>query len=270
MAQEFSYTGLVTPGDANAEGELSLPMLVTKIIDVATMHANSLHIGNPDMADSGCGWVLARFSIEATRLPEIYESYTLSTWIESLNRRFSTRDFELRGADGSPIGWCRSIWMAMNYATRESHDLRMLNLDDSEIKGTGVPIPLQAKHQIILPHGATAEAGKLVATHPTVTHRYGYTDVDFYRHVNTVRHVALILDQFSLAEHDANRVSRFEIAFMRETPAGTVVDIHQSTEPGESGITTFSLSAVGDPSTPLLYARVRMTPRQGQEQAKAE
>lgn len=268
MAEEYSYSGRVAAGEANAEGELSLPVLVTKIIDVATDHANALHIGNPDMADIGCGWVLSRFTVEALRYPEIYENYTLTTWIENLNRRFSTRVFELRGADGSPIGWCRSIWMAMNYTTRESHDLRVLNLDATDIKGTGVPIALQAKHRIILPQGSQEEAGKLIATHPVVTHRYGFSDLDFYRHVNTVRHVALLLDQFSLKEHDANRVTRFETAFLRETPPGTVVQIMRASDPDSPGVTSFSLVPTDDAASPLLYARVRLSPRQGQ--AKAE
>ncbi len=265
---EYAYCGRVTPGEANAEGELSLPVLVTKIIDVATDHANSLHIGNPDMADLGCGWVLVRFSIEARRYPEIYENYTLATWIESMNRRFSTRVFELRGGDGSPIGWCRSIWMAMNYATRESHDLRMLNLDASEIKGAPVPISLQAKHQIILPPGAADEPGKLIANYPVVTHRYGYSDVDFYRHVNTVRHVALILDQFSLKDHDDKRVDRFEISFMHETPPASLVNILRCSDPASPEVTAFSIVPDGNPASPLLFSRVRMVSRQ--QQAKAE
>lgn len=268
MAKEYTYRGLVTPGEANAEGELALPVLVTKIIDVATDHAQALHIGNPDMADIGCGWVLSRFTIEVLRYPTNYENYTLTTWIESMNRRFSTRDFEIRGADGSPIGWCRSIWMAMNYKTRESHDLRVLNLDEEDIKGTPVPIPPQAKHRLILPVGTPEEAGKLIATHPIVTHRYGYSDVDFYRHVNTVRHVALLLDQFPLEEHDANRVTRFEIAFLHETPPDTVVDIMRAAEPQSPEVTSFSLVPPGDPASPLLYARVRLSPRQ--QQANAE
>lgn len=262
MAQEYAYCGRVTPGEANAEGELSLPVLVTKIIDVATCHANSLHIGNPDMEPIGCGWVLSRFSIEVLRYPAIHESYTLITWIESMNRRFSTRVFELRGADGSPIGWCRSIWMAMNYKTRESHDLRALHLDTSDIKGAGVPIPLQAKHRIILPPGSSEEAGKLTATHQTVTHRYGYSDLDSYRHVNTVRHVALLLDQFSLEEHDTSRVTRFETAFLHEIHPDAMVDILRASELSATGVTSFTIVPTGNATSPLLYARVRMTQRQ--------
>ena len=262
MAQEYLYSGRVTPGDANAEGELALPVLVAKIIDVATAHACSLHIGNPDMADKGCGWVLARFSIEVTRYPEIYENYSLVTWIENLNRRFSTRVFELRGSDGKAIGWCRSIWMAMNYTTRESHDLQMLNLPPSEIKGIGVPIALQAKHRAILAQGSREESGKLVSSHPIVTHRYGFSDLDFYRHVDTVNHVALILNQFSLEDHDIKRVTRFEIAFMHETPPNTTVNILRAQEPESPDITCFSLTDTKNPAIPMIFSRVRMTPRQ--------
>lgn len=62
---EESY--FLSAGETNAEQELSLPVLTTKIIDIATAHANSLGIGNPSMKEMKAGWVLSRLTIEIDR-----------------------------------------------------------------------------------------------------------------------------------------------------------------------------------------------------------
>ena len=48
---------------------MSVPVLVSKIIDVATAHANALGIGNPSMVEMRAGWILSRVSVEMVRWP---------------------------------------------------------------------------------------------------------------------------------------------------------------------------------------------------------
>ena len=67
MTPEFKQTFFLSAGETNAEQEISLPLLTSKIIDIATAHANSLGIGNPAMEARGCGWVLSRIAIEMGR-----------------------------------------------------------------------------------------------------------------------------------------------------------------------------------------------------------
>jgi len=64
MKQEYTESHFLSAGEVNAEGEMSLPILASKIIDIATAHANSLGIGNPDMPDTDMGWVLSRLTVE--------------------------------------------------------------------------------------------------------------------------------------------------------------------------------------------------------------
>lgn len=55
MSSVFSQSFFLSAGEANAEQEISLALLTSKIIDIATAHANSLGIGNPSMEALGCG-----------------------------------------------------------------------------------------------------------------------------------------------------------------------------------------------------------------------
>ena len=46
---KLSQTFFLSANDTNAQAEMSLPVLTSKIIDIATAHAKSLGIGNPAM-----------------------------------------------------------------------------------------------------------------------------------------------------------------------------------------------------------------------------
>lgn len=59
----------------------------------------------------------------------------------------------------------------------------------------------------------------------TGTYTFGYCDVDFNRHVNTIRYIERFMDQWPMEHYDHYLVSRFEIVFMRECRYGATVNI---------------------------------------------
>ena len=46
---------------------------------------------------------------------------------------------------------------------------------------------------------------------------FRYSDIDFNRHVNTLRYICVILNMFPLEFYDSHFIGRFEITFMKET-----------------------------------------------------
>ena len=257
---KLTGTYFLSAGDCNAQGELSLPVLTSKIIDIATAHANSLGIGNPSMEHLGYGWILSRIAIEMQTYPKVNEQYSVSTWIESFNRHFSVRNFMVADSEGNPCGYATSVWMVLNWNTRENAGTSHLSLAPEMISGDTVPIGRIGKHRAIIdptdeqtPHSGTA----LLATAPATLRTFGYADLDFYRHVNTVRYVALILNCFTLEQMDANEVERMEMAFMREGRYGETVRLLRA----DIGPHTSFALADADDGTPLLSASVALRPR---------
>ncbi|MBR6490165.1 MAG: acyl-[Muribaculaceae bacterium] len=51
----------------------------------------------------------------------------------------------------------------------------------------------------------------------TETHRFRYSDIDFNGHVNTVRYIEHLVNQFPMQHHANNMVKRLELAFVKET-----------------------------------------------------
>lgn len=274
----FSQSFFLSAGEVNAEGEMALPLLVSKIIDIATAHANSLGIGNPSMAAMHRGWVLSRLALEMERYPLVNCHYTLTTWVEMWTRHFSERIIMVSDEEGRPYGYCRTVWMVLDYETRESVGLSHLSLPAAAVIPDECPIPRQGRHfQILSPDAEDLPKGAVRANASAVSHTFLYTDLDYYRHVNTVRYVSLLLNRFTLRDFDETMVRRLELAFLHEATYGQTVTIlrHDTltadepsadgSTPEQSGSTTeavssFYLTDTTD-ATPILFAKIARTGR---------
>ena len=245
MTNVFEDSWFLSAGEVNAEGEMSLPVLTSRIIDIATAHANSLGIGNPSMQSLGCGWVLSRLSIEMERYPRVNDTYRISTWVEGWNRHFSTRNFAVSDASGNPLGYASSVWMVLNYNTRENAGLSHLHLAPDMICSEKVPIARSGRHTVTKP------------SCPVRSYTFKYCDLDFYRHVNTVRYLELLLNSFTLEEMDDCVVRRLDLAFMHEGRYGETVNILSQRDGSQIDL-ALADAASGEP---LLAAGVELCSR---------
>lgn len=200
----------LTPSFCNAQRELPLPLLVSQIIEIATDHANDLGIGFLYMEDKG--WVLSRLSVEMKRWPRVGEHYYLQTWVESWNKHFSERCFSVESKEGDVLGYARTVWMIIDLASHKSYGTAGFELPPDKIANAICPILRQQRHK---PFEATIINNYI----------FKYTDLDYYRHVNTVRHIELLLNQFPLGLYDSHNLYRFEIAFMHEAKYGDKVEL---------------------------------------------
>lgn len=251
----------LTAGETNAEQELSLPLLVTRLIDVATTHANSLGIGNPSMSDINGGWILSRLTIEMDSYPKVNTSYSISTWVESTNRHFSTRAFKIEGEDGVILGYARSIWLVMDIQNHTNLGLSHITIPADMIPDIEVPIERQARHVPIVTAAddKAVAKGALVASYLPFDYTFQYSDLDFYRHVNTVRYVNLLINRFTLEEHDASFINRLELSFLHEAKYGMKTELLRSDLYSEMH-SAFQLSSKEDGQL-LLFARIRRKTR---------
>ena len=261
MEPFIEKTYFLSASDANAEGEIALTTLTRNIIDIATDHANSLCIGNPTMEDMNAGWILSRLTIDLEDSPKVNSVYVLKTWIEDFNRHFSARCFSIASPEGKIYGYCRTIWLVMDAVNHKNLGLSHLNLPKEMISGESAPIPRQEKHFPIVSDN-DPQGKSIKATASPFKYRFQYCDLDFYRHVNTVRYVRLLLDQFSLKEHDETRVKRIELSFLHEASYGMDTELLRSDDKADPLLSSFQLSDTNTQNA-LLFARVQRIQRLG-------
>jgi len=203
----FSKTYYLAAGECNPQGELPLTLLMTRIIEVATLHANSWGVGYARLIQENQVWVLSRVTIEMTAYPRVNENYRLTTWIEDYNRHFSQRNMRIDDAEGNPLGYVRTIWMVIDMNTRASVDISQLAYIRENVSDLQCPIePMSRLHPI--------QDGR------AINYTFGYMDCDFNRHVNTVRYLSHLMNLFDMERYDHNFISRMEISFVKETRYG--------------------------------------------------
>ncbi len=173
--KEFRQEFFLTAAECNPEKEMPLSLVMTRIIEMATLHANAWGVGYAKMIESNQGWVLSRVTVEMTRYPKVNEPYSFTTWIESYNRHFSQRNMEIRDHNDEVIGYVRTIWMVIDFATRESVDISKLSYISENISGRECPIAPQGRLKTVEPSR-------------TAAYTFGYMDCDINRHVNTVKY----------------------------------------------------------------------------------
>ena len=220
--KEFSKTYYLAAGECNPQGEMPLTLLMTRIIEIATWHANSWGVGYARLIQDNQVWVLSRVTIEVTAMPRVNEEYTLTTWIEDYNRHFSQRNMRLDDAQGNPLGYVRTIWMVIDMNTRASVDISQLGYIRENISDLPCPIEPQSRLRPIQQGHA-------------IDYVFGYMDCDFNRHANTVRYLAHLMNLFDMDCYDHYFISRMEIAFIKETRYGeTAQFIIDDTDPMDS------------------------------------
>lgn len=218
----FEKKFFLTAGESDARGEMPMTLVAERVIEVATNHANILGIGYANLSPEGVGWVLSRLSVSMDRIPKINESYTIKTWIENWTRMFSERCFLFEDSQGHIIGYARTVWAIIDIKTRRVADLSKFGSDSLMNVDMSCPLPRIRNLAPVCPT-------------ETMNYTFQYTDLDFNRHVNTVRYIEHILNLWSPEHYDAYRLKDFEISFRHECLAGQTVKLCAEKHGADSG-----------------------------------
>lgn len=239
----FEQRYFLTPAECNPQGRMPITLLINRLIEVATLHANQIGIGYDTLVDRHETWVLSRVAVEMRLYPGVNDNYTVRTWISSINRLFSERDFEILDTEGNTIGYARTVWAVLNTDSRSVADISRMEWVSELIPEFECPVDKPGRPKALRDYTA----------HP---YRFTYCDIDFNRHVNSSRYIELLLNQWSLDFHDQNRLTRFEIAYIHEARYAEEVEVRLQAE--ADGTTLAELTLEG---RPLCRSLLRFSPR---------
>lgn len=257
----FTANYFLTPGECNPQQRMPLTLLINRLIEVATLHANQVGIGYAFLTKEHQTWVLSRVAVEMKRYPGVNENYSISTWISSISRLFSERDFEICGENGEVIGHARTVWAVIDTRSRQVGDISRISWIKELIPDRECPVDKPSRPRAV---AQPEDGAELPEGFSEAKYRFQYTDIDFNRHVNSSRYIELLLNQWSLAYHDANRLTRFEIAYIHEAHYDMDARLLLQSHPvsGENGDRTETRAELlGPDGLPILRALLRFSPR---------
>lgn len=221
---------VVEPFHADFRGRMFLSILGNHLLNAAGRHSQRRGWGIGTLNEQNHTWVLSRLSLEMWHMPRQNEEIRIQTWVESVIRLFTNRNFAVLHTDGTPYGYARSTWAMIDTQTRKPCDLisyadgDILNYVTSEEENI-CPIEGHGRFRFREP-----QLVRTIETH--------YSDVDINGHINSIKYIEHILDLFPCESFDKPGI-RFEVAYKAEAYMGDRLSFYS--QPGEDGETDFEI-----------------------------
>ena len=188
MEKIDSHKVFVEPFHVDFTGRIFMGVLGNHLLNAAGNHSSRRGWGIGALNETRHTWVLSRLSVEMTEMPRQNEHIEIRTWVESVMKLFTNRNFSIHRADGTPLGYARSVWAMIDMETRRPCDL--LSLYDGDILNYVV-----SEEENVCP---IEGHGRFRFREPELVRTLDvrYSDIDINRHVNSIKYMEHILDLF--------------------------------------------------------------------------
>ena len=220
MADKAYFTYKVEPQSLDFTSRLKSPALIMSALNAAGADAHNKGFDYVDMEQDDNTWVLSRMAIEVQYRPRQYSDYEIETWISGYNRLLSTRNCRIYDEEGRQFATMTSMWAMLNVKTRSAVDLtRTADVHDKYM--------VQEEPPCAAPCRLRGVSGG-----EEFRHTVRYSDIDFNRHMNTIRYVEIIFDHLPIEAIAEDRPFRLDLHFLREAVYGEVLTIATVEEEG--------------------------------------
>ncbi len=232
----FSQTFTVTDLLCDRFGRLTPSGLLRCIQEVSGQHSVALGAGQECLDELDLFWAVLRTRVQITRLPEIGECFTVTTWPMPTTRSAYPRAAAAYDASGNELFRCITVWVLMN---RSSRALVVPGKSGVEVAGLlrGLELPMPAG----LPaRPLTQRRSRSVC----------FTDLDRNGHMNNTRYLDWIWDLLPGEFHLSHPPRDLTVCYLSEAREGDSllvqwdfpepdclqVDIHRETGAGDQRI----------------------------------
>lgn len=202
------YNFVAEPFHCDFTKHLFIGHLGNNLLNAADFHSNDRGYGVNYLNSVNKTWVLSRLSVELDKIPAIYEDFVVETWIDSVMRYFTNRNFKITNKDGYVYGYGKSIWAMIDTTTRQPVDiLKTSNETISEYLESDYANPIKKSSRVKLDDDLKLQQSILTT----------YSDIDINGHVNSIKYIEHILDLFPIEYYKKYRIKKFDIAYIMES-----------------------------------------------------
>ena len=242
-SRHYKYT--VIPQEIDFTGKARFSTVVSAILNTAGEDARVNGFGIDMLSEMKLGWVLSRLAVELDRRPLEQEEYVVETWITEYAPLTTTRCFRFLDSEGKCFGRAVSSWCLIDFVQRRLAPMAKI----SDIAGhtlTAKPQPCAAPVKL-----------KPFEAEPCSSHKVKYMDIDFNRHMNTLRYIDLLTDELPMELVAADRHIRVDIHFVKESVYGDVLNIFRLPESESSDdIARYMMAIRKEDGTLSILARI--------------
>ena len=212
MTTKTTYTITVQPADVDFSLRASIVSMIGYILDTAGVDADAKGFGVKKINAENHSWVLSRMAIDVYRLPSKYEKIHITTWVNDYGRLLTTRNFTVNDENNRRIFAAITQWAMIDLSTRQPVDLRLVDEYEKHLCSDPSPVTIPRKIAAINPVQIN-------------THKVVYSDIDFNRHVNSLRYFTLMLDLLPIESLSNTKPAHIEVNFLHEAQYGDTLSV---------------------------------------------
>jgi acyl-ACP thioesterase len=203
-------------GSVDRSDRLTLGAAFGFFQEIAISHAAELGVGRDAFATAGHAWVLSRIAVFMERRPHYGDHVTVESWPRGAERLFARRDYAIRDDMGAALVRGRGNWLILDIETRRP--LRAKDTMDRLPQNEGVDALAVAAPALAMGEDARAmtQWGQ---------RRAGYSDIDYYGHVNNARYIEWIQDMVDPGLLDSAEQLRLDVNYLSEVRPGETVEL---------------------------------------------
>jgi len=120
MTNKYTITCNVTLHDAGPGGRIKIPALFNYLQGATGAHANAIGSGGAEILLKGYTWVISRYRLSVTKLPKLFENFTITTWRSGESGHFAIREFVLMDEKRNVLVQATSSWILLNFIKKEA------------------------------------------------------------------------------------------------------------------------------------------------------
>lgn len=215
--EPYTHTFTVNVMDLDCTGRMKMPAVLDYMQRIAEEHADAIGVGRRDTLRHGYVWLVGRTHVCMDRLPQLDQTFSLTTWPGDHSRMTCPRYFEFQDASGASIGRAAMIWTLVHVQTR-----RITAPDKT-------PLPIREWESAPAPMDLPERLLALQTVDRSVVRRPVYSDLDVNGHVNNARYVDWICDLFAPDDYQRRTMMDLQINYGREIrqDAAVRLELHE-------------------------------------------
>lgn len=222
MEKISTYAFMAEPFQCDYGRHLFMGILCNQLLNAADYHAHERSMGMKQLNLDNKTWVLSRFSMAIDCVPQMYDKYSITTWVDSAKRYFTHRNFDVKGSDGTHYATASTVWAMIDVGTRQPENLSTYK--DGYIMDC-----------VTEDYGKGVKASRVTLGDNLVLkgeHKVVFSDLDPNGHVNSMKYIDHVFDLFEPSWYRDHRPSLLEVAFVSEGHYGDTLLFYCNEEDG--------------------------------------
>ena len=191
---------------------LSVPFMFNMFMDIATDHANELHLSSKDLGED-MFWLATRTKIIVNRRPQMSEKVTLATWPQKAVRVRANRHYTISDSEGVAV-LGKTEWAVINTASGKLQRLNDIYGEDFEFC-----------EDVSCEESYARISDKFDDAEVFAQYKICSNDIDIGQHMNNAAYIRALFSLFSTKELNDSNVKEIDITYKNQSYEGEILTI---------------------------------------------